>query len=99
MSSKKRKGFKPALAALYRKYVIDESTDIKVESNHERVALERNITAVALRISRGKKEHTRQCNRMMEENVKLMTQIRELNRQNEKLRKRKMMLEESAKNN
>ena len=103
---KKRKGFKPALAALYRKYVGDESTssikktgvtDIQVERNRERDALERNITAVARRISRGDEEHARQHNRMMEENVTLMTQISELNRQNENLRKRKRMLEESAK--
>ena len=103
---KKRKGFKPALAALYRKYVGDESTsslkktgvtDIQVERNRERDALERNITAVSRRISRGDEEHARQHNRMMEENVTLMTQISELNRQNENLRKRKRMLEESSK--
>jgi hypothetical protein len=67
---KKRKQFAPALAALYRKYVGDESqsassqkkpkvTDIQVERNQERDALERNITAVARRINRGKKEHNR----------------------------------------
>lgn len=67
----KRKEFAPALAALYRKYVGDEApptasqkkqsvTDIQVERNRERDALERNITAVARRISRGDEEHSRQ---------------------------------------
>jgi hypothetical protein len=55
----KRKQFAQALAALYRKYVGDEAqgasantlkvTDIQVERNRERDALERNITAVARR--------------------------------------------------
>jgi len=102
---KKRKGFAPALADLYRKYVGDESTsmkkntvtDIQIERNRERDALERNITAVARRINRGDEEHTRQHSRMMEENVTLMTQISELNRQNQNLLKRKMLLEESSK--
>ena len=91
---KKRKCFKPALAALYRKYVGDESTDIKVERNRERVALERNIKDVAHCISRSDEGHPRKYNTMMEENVTLMTQSSELNRQNEKLRKRKRLLEE-----
>ena len=102
---KKRKGFAPALADLYRKYVGDESTsmkkntvtDIQIERNRERDALERNITAVARRINRGDEEHSRQHSRMMEENVTLMTQISELNRQNQNLLKRKMLLEESSK--
>ena len=94
---KKRKCFKPALAALYRKYIGDESTDIKVERNRERVALERNIKDVAHRISRDDEEHTRQYKRIMEENVTLTTQVSELNRENEISRKMKRMLEESVK--
>ena len=74
MSSKKRKGFKPTLAALYRKHVGDDSTDTQVERNRERVALKRSITAVAHCINRCDKEHTRQYNRMMEENVTLTTE-------------------------
>jgi chromosome segregation ATPase len=104
---KKRKQFAPALAALYRKYVGDEAqgasakrskvTDIQVERNRERDALERNITAVARRINRGDEEHARQHSRMMEENVMLMTQISELRRQNENLVKRQRIIEESNK--
>jgi hypothetical protein len=67
---KKRKQFAPALAALYRKYLGDESqsassqkksrvTNIQIERNQERDALERNITAVAGRINRKKEEHNR----------------------------------------
>jgi WD40 repeat protein len=105
---KNRKQFAPSLAALYRKYVGDEAqgassqkkskvTDIQVERNRERDALERNITAVARRINRGDEEHARQHTRMMEENVMLMTQISELRRQNENLVKRQRVLEESSK--
>jgi chromosome segregation ATPase len=105
---KKRKQFAPALAAFDRKYVGDESqgassqkkskvTDIQVERNRERDALERNITAIARRINRGDEEHARQHHRMMEENVMLMTQISELRRQNENLLKRQRVLEESSK--
>lgn len=103
---KKRKGFAPALANLYRKYVGDEAaasqkkskvTDIQVERNRERDALERNITAVARRISRGDEENNRQHGRMMEENVMLMTQISELRRQNANLVKRQRVIEESNK--
>jgi hypothetical protein len=105
---KKRKQFAPTLAALYRKYVGDESqsassqkkskvTDIQVERNRERDALERNITAVARRINRGNEEHNRQYRRMMEESVMLMTQISELRRQNENLNKRQRVIDESNK--
>jgi chromosome segregation ATPase len=105
---KKRKQFAPVLAALHRKYVGDEAqsassqkkskvTDIQVERNRERDALERNITAVARRINRGDEENARQHSRMMEENVMLMTQISELRRQNENLIKRQRVLDESSK--
>jgi predicted RNase H-like nuclease (RuvC/YqgF family) len=105
---KKGKQFAPALAALYRKYVGNESqsassqkkskvTDIQVERNRERDALERNITAVARRINRGNEEHNRQYRRMIEESVMLMTQISELRRQNENLNKRQRVIDESNK--
>ena len=104
----KRKTFAPALAALYRKYVGDDSgspaaqkraavTDIQVERNRERDALERNITAVAKRINRGDEEHSRHRIRMMEESTILMTQISELRKQNETLMKRQRVMEESSK--
>jgi len=71
-------------------------TDIQVERNRERDALERNITAVARRVSRGDEEHSRQHGRMMEENVMLMSQISELRRQNENLKRRGMLMEQST---
>ena len=103
-----RKLFAPTLASLYRKYVGDEGsssasqkkskvTDIQVERNRERDALERNITAVARRINRGDEEHSRHRIRMMEESTMLMTQISELRRQNENLMKRQRVIEESSK--
>jgi hypothetical protein len=92
------------LAALYQKYVGDEAqgapekmlkvTDIQIERNRERDALERNITAIAKRINRGDEEHSLQHSRMMEENVMLITQISELRRQNENLVKRQRIIEE-----
>lgn len=102
----KRKYFTTRLASLYRKYVGDDGTtsvrknsvtDIQVERNRERDALERNITAAARRINRGDEEHARHHTRMVDENVTLMTQISELNRANENLRKKKRMLDESSK--
>jgi hypothetical protein len=72
------------------------ATDIQVEQNRERDALERTMTAVARRINRGDEEHARQHSRMMEENVMLMTQISELRRWSENLVKMQRLLEESS---
>jgi hypothetical protein len=104
---KKRKRFAPAPAALYHTYVGDEAqsassqrkvkvTDIQVEQNRERDALERTMTTVARRVNRGDDEHARRHSKMMEENVMLVTQISELRKWSENLVKRQRLLEESS---
>lgn len=101
----KPKRFSPCLEALYKKYVGDESsskrktgvTDIQIERNRQRDALERNITAVARRLSRGDEESKRTQERKMAESVTLMTQISDLRRQIQNLRMKKEILEESHK--